>query len=172
MNERVFIRDNGGAFQKQTTKSEAFLPVLQILIAVLAVAVAVVAVIIFLWMLQPTAAMLIFWPCAVFFAWRRQAWQMAACIAAAGGVVAAVFTMVWPLYPAGDTWELVRIVTVPATLFFPVGCYHIVKRMVTDACHPNLANSVRARSGKLVDSPIRDRIVDDPQPPEGFEWQQ
>jgi hypothetical protein len=128
---------------------------------------------VFLWLLKPTAAILVFWPCALFFSWKRQAWAMAACIAAAIATLAAVFVFAWPLHPTAEWWLYARVVAIPVTLFVPVGCYHIVKRMITDARHPNLANSVRARTGSLVDGAgaVRDKIqyTAEDKPP-AFDW--
>jgi hypothetical protein len=161
----------GGPYQKQTTFSEAFLPLLQIGLAALAVALAAADVLVFLWLLKQTAAILVFWPCAVYSAWKHKTWVMVACIAAALGALAAAFAFAWPLHPTAAWWLYARVVAIPVTLFVPVGCYHVVKRMITDARHPNLANSVRARTGSLVDGAERDRIeykAEDK--PAGFDW--
>jgi len=170
--ERMII-GGGGAYQKQTVKSEVLQPILQVGVAVLAIGVMTADIIGFLWLIQPTAAMLFFWPGAVFFAWRRNIRGIAICIAAALMTLAGVFCLAWPLYPEGEAWAWARVVLIPVTLFLPVGGYHLVKRMITDARHPNLANSVRARAGTLADGEVRDKIENTSQDngPQEFDWQ-
>jgi hypothetical protein len=173
--KEIDINRGSGKYQPQTTFSQVALPLIQAAVAVALAALCMFDALLFIWIVGEIIALLVFWPCALWFSWQRNARGLALFVGLALLAFLAVFAAPpWPVYENEATWWFVlRAVLIPTTWVFPVVAYRVFRRMVTDAQYENLTSSVTVTRGTLNTSdPVGDTV--DYAPPaeneEAFEW--